>query len=442
MNVRFRGLHGVIAILALASMVIAGCAPAAPTEVAPTQPPAPAEATAPSAPAEPTAAPQLPPKEELTFGTAVQLSGWAVGDAELAHVQPYRLWVEQVNAKGGLCVAGYDKPIPIRLIEYDSESDIAKTVSLTEKLILEDQVDFVLPPWATAFTFAVAPIINKYGYPMIGTTESSSQLLAAAKAGQVPYYFGMWNPAEVVAPAVMGLVNEVGAKSAAVIFVGTLYGIDQSAILTRLLAANGIDVRLIESYPLGVTDLSPLLKKIKELNPDALLAISYPQDALLIQEQLAVIGFNPPLFYNSLSGYPQQRDKTGADAVQGMTSEGAWNRDFSPGSAEFYDAFEAAYSREPAWDTAITWASLQMLEEVICQVGLDREAQREYLATNTFDTIYGKVKFTDQYNLPVGDPEGANPPVLGQWQDGVFQVIWPADLRSTPLIFPKPDWPQ
>jgi branched-chain amino acid transport system substrate-binding protein len=277
---------------------------------------------------------------------------------------------------------------------------------------------------------------------MIGTTESSSQLLAAAKAGQVPYYFGMWNPAEVVAPAVMGLVNEVGAKSAAVIFVGTLYGIDQSAILTRLLAANGIDVRLIESYPLGVTDLSPLLKKIKELNPDALLAISYPQDALLIQEQLAVIGFNPPLLYNSLSGYPQQRDKTGADAVQGMTSEGAWNRDFSPGSAEFYDAFEAAYSREPAWDTAITWASLQMLEEVICQVGLDREAQREYLATNAFDTIYGKVKFTDQYNLPVGDPEGANPPVLGQWQDGVFQAIWPADLRSTPLIFPKPAWPQ
>jgi branched-chain amino acid transport system substrate-binding protein len=377
----------------------------------------------------------------LTFGTAIQLSGWAVGDAELAHTQPYRLWVEQVNARGGLCVAGYDSLIPIRLIEYDSESDIARTVSLTERLILEDQVDFILPPWATAFSFAVAPIINQHGYPMIGTTEGSSQLLEAARAGQVPYYFGMWNPAEVVAPAVMGLVDELGAKSAAVIFVGTLYGIDQSAELTRLLGRAGINVVLVESYPLGVTDLSPLLKRIQDLNPDALMAISYPQDALLIQEQLQVLGWSPPLFYNSLSGYPQQRDRTGPAAVEGMVSEGAWNRDFSPGSAEFYDAFSSKYGREPAWDTAITWASLQMIEQTICEVGLDREAQRDYIANNAFDTIYGRVRFTDQYNLPTGDPGGANPPVLGQWQDGVFQVIWPSDLRSSEVVFPKPEWP-
>jgi len=382
-------------------------------------------------------APTKPAPDTIKIGTAIQLSGWAVGDAELAHTQPYQLWVEQVNEQGGVYVKDYDKRIPVELIMYDSESDIAKTVSLTEKLILEDKVDIVFTPWATAFTFAVAPIINQYKYPMIGTTESSSQLL---KAG-LPYYFGMWNPAEVVAPAVVGLVLEKGIKSVAVIFVGTLYGIDQSAAMTPLLAENGIEVKLVESYPLGVTDLSPTLKKIQDLNPDALLAITYPQDAMLIQEQLMVIGFNPKLFYNSLSGYPQQRDKFGEEACQGMLSEGAWNKNYTPDSPAFYDAFTAKWNREPAWDTAITYASLQMWEQVLREVGLDREKQRDYLAATTFDTIYGKVKFTNGYNLPTGDPNGANPPVLGQWQDGVFQVAWPQDLRTTDVIFPKPNWP-
>ncbi len=380
-------------------------------------------------------------KQVITFGTAIQLSGWAVGDAELAHAQPYKLWIDQLNARGGIKVKGYDKPIPVKLIQYDSESDIAKTVSLTEKLILEDKVDIVLPPWATAFTFATAPIVNKYKYPMIGTTESSSQLLQAAKQGKMPYYFGMWNPPDVVAPAVVGLVKEVGVKSVAVIFVGTLYGIDQNAVMTRMLGIEGVNILMVESYPLGVTDLSPLLKKIKALNPEGLIAISYPGDALLIQEQLQVIDFNPKLFYNSLSGYPQQRDKTGNASVEGMVSEGAWNRDFGPGSAEFYDAFMKTFKREPAWDTVITYASLQMWEQVLAAVGLDREKQREYIAKTAFDTIYGKVKFSDQYNLPTGDPKGANPPVLGQWQNGVFQVVWPKSLRAKPFIFPKPAWP-
>jgi len=387
------------------------------------------------------AAAKGPAKQSVTFGTSIQLSGWAVGDAELAHVQPYKLWIDKVNAEGGLVVKGFGNRLPAKLIQYDSESDIAKTVSLTEKLILEDKVDVILPPWATAFTFGVAPIINKYKYPMIGTTESSSQLLKAAEEGKMPYYFGMWNPPDVVAPAVVELVKETGLKSVAVIFVGTLYGIDQSAVMMRLLGMANVSIQLVESYPLGATDLSPLLKKIKTLNPDGLIAISYPADALLIQEQLQVINFNPKLFYNSLSGYPQQRDKTGKEAVEGMTSEGAWNRDFGPGSPEFYDAFMKAFNREPAWDTVITYASLEIWEEVLAEVGLDREAQREYISKTTFDTIYGKVKFTDQYNLPKDDPEGANPPVLGQWQNGVFEVVWPKSLRTKPLLFPKPDWP-
>ena len=383
-----------------------------------------------------------PPPDVITFGAGLQLSGWAVGDTELAHTQPYDLWIEQLNAQGGIYVKDYDTRIPVELVVYDTESDIGKTVRMYEKLILEDQVDILLPPWATAYNFAVAPIVEQHGYPMIGTTESSEQLREAMRAGQFNYYFGMWNPALAVGKDLVDLVKSVGAESVAVIFVGTTYGIDQSAVALPLLAREGINVALVESYPLGVTDLSTLLKKIQELEPDALLAMSYPQDAMLIQEQLMVLGYNPALFYNSLSGYPLQRNRFGAEAAEGMISEGAWNQDWDTrGSKEFYDDFWEMFDREPAWDTAITWASLQMWEDVLAEVGLDREAQKDYIAETTFDTIYGKVKFTNGENVFTGDPDGAYPPIFGQWQDGVFEVVWPEEIASASLEFPKPDWP-
>jgi branched-chain amino acid transport system substrate-binding protein len=383
-----------------------------------------------------------PPPKTIKIGAGLQLSGWAVGDTELAHTQPYEMWVEQLNQKGGIYVKDYDKRIPVELIVYDTESDIGKTVRMYEKLILEDKVDILLPPWATAYNFAVVPIVEQHKYPMIGTTESSEQLREALRGGRFKYYFGMWNPASVVGTELFKLLKDVGVKSTAVIFVGTTYGIDQSAVVTPLLAREGIAVQLIESYPLGVADLSPLLKKIQGLNPDALLAISYPQDAMLIQQQLQVINFNPKVFYNALSGYPEQRNRFGGDAAEGMLSEGAWNENWDTrGSKEFYKDFWDMWNREPAWDTAITWASLQMWEDVLREVGMDREAQRAYIANTTFDTIDGKVKFTNGENVYTGDPDGAYPPVFGQWQNGVFEVVWPKDIASSSLIYPKPAWP-
>lgn len=383
-----------------------------------------------------------PAPKTIKFGAGLQLSGWAVGDAELAHSQPYTLWVEQLNKQGGIYVKDYDKRIPVELIVYDTESDIGKTVRMYEKLILENKVDILLPPWATAFNFAIAPIIEQHKYPLISTTESSEQLREALRGGKFKYYFGMWNPAAVVGKELFNLIKDVGVKSAAVIFVGTTYGIDQSAVANPLLAREGINVQLIESYPLGVADLSPVLKKIQSLNPDALLAMSYPQDAMLIQQQLQVIGFNPKLFYNSLSGYPEQRNRFGAAAAEGMISEGAWNENWNTrGSKEFFKAFWAKWNREPAWDTAITWASLQMWEDALKEVGLDREAQRAYIAKTTFDTIDGKVKFTNGENVFTGDPKGAYPPIFGQWQKGVFEVVWPKEIASAKLIYPKPNWP-
>src|SRR5262245_40433529 len=69
---------------------------------------------------------------------------YSVG-AGITQAPNYALWVEQVNAKGGLTVKGEGR----RAVEYvttDDRSEIETAVRFYEKLMTEDKVDLILPP--------------------------------------------------------------------------------------------------------------------------------------------------------------------------------------------------------------------------------------------------------------------------------------------------------
>jgi branched-chain amino acid transport system substrate-binding protein len=65
---------------------------------------------------------------------------------------------------------------PVEYLATDDRSEIETAVRFYDKLMGDDKVDLILPPWGTAMNFAVAPIATKYGYPMIGPTVSSNKL--------------------------------------------------------------------------------------------------------------------------------------------------------------------------------------------------------------------------------------------------------------------------
>ncbi|NIQ37194.1 MAG: ABC transporter substrate-binding protein [Proteobacteria bacterium] len=382
---------------------------------------------------------QAAAKDRLKFGAAIQLSGAVAAPTEELQIRDWKLWVEQVNGRGGIFVPEHGKRLPVDLILYDDRSDPGTTVRMVEKLILEDKVDVILPPWGTAWHFAVAPLVNKYKYPMIGTSCASATLKMMAP--NLPYFFVMEIYTARMAESLVELLQELGVKSAAVIFVSTLYGIDWWEASKPLLKKAGIDVVLLESYPLEVTDLSPLLKKIKSLNPDALLGYAYPGDSHLITEQSKVIDFNPK-FFTVLVGAasPVFRDKFGADVVEGITGCGVWNPKVPyPGAREYFDAYVAKWGVEPdRWET-YNYAALQIWEQVISKVGLDREKQRQMIASDTFPTMWGNIKFVDQYNID-------SPGDIGQWQNGEFEAVAPRAKRLAAgverVVYPKPPWPK
>lgn len=374
-------------------------------------------------------------KDKIVIGTAISLSGPYAPGAAMTQIPNYKMWVEEVNADGGIYVKEYGKKLPVELIIYDDKSNVGTAVKLLEKLILEDKVDFILPPWGTAMHFATAPVATKYGYPLIGPTVSSEKMREMAP--KIPYFFGMLNMPREQAAALVDLLAELGIKKVALIYVADAYGIEWAQKTVPALEKKGIDIAIKKSYPLGSKDLSPLLKTIKAANVDGVLCMSYPGDTFLITGQSKVIGLNPKVFYLGVGvAFPVYRDKFGVEMVEGIMGAGAWNAKLKyPGAKAYFDRHLKRWKKEPdRWASAFAYASLQVLQQAIEKAGsLDRKKIRDIIATDTFPTVIGPVKFEGGFNIQ-------SPGEIGQWQNGEFEVVAGKSKRTAEPIFPKPAW--
>ncbi len=373
-------------------------------------------------------------KDEIVFGQVTSLSGPnAVGVAGTTG-PVHEMWIADVNADGGIYVEEYGKKLPIRLIQYDDGSDIGTMTTLLEKLIVEDKVDFILPPWSTAFHFAAAPIANKYEYILIAGAGGAVKL--KEMIADLPYFFQVISFADTQMPALADILEELGVESVAIIFIGDLHGVEYSGVLVPELGLRDIDVKMVKVYPANPSDLSPMLKEAKALDVDAFIGITYPPATFLATGQAIELGLNFDVFYLNVFAFsPVYRDAFGP-LSEGVMGAGAWNGKTSPGAKAFLDHYMDYWDgAEPDyWGSIFYYSSLQHFQQAIEEAGtLDQAVIRDLLATKTYDTYLGPYKYENQFFLE-------HPGEIGQWQDGIFEVIDVGEKRTAAPII-KPDWP-
>ncbi|MET0310585.1 MAG: amino acid ABC transporter substrate-binding protein, partial [Burkholderiaceae bacterium] len=223
----------------------------------------------------------------VRVGYAIARTGpWTPG-AQVSQEPNYLLWAEQVNAAGGLSVKGVKRPV--ELVSSDDRSEIETCVRSYEKLMGSDKVDLVLPPWGSNANFAVAPLANRFGYPMIAPTALSRKLIDM----NLPFFFSILQQPDRMMGALVDMLVAQGAKTVAIVYMDDLFGLENFAALNNALKKTSIQVVERKSYPLGVKDLSPVLRGIKDQNPDAFIGITYPPDTILASKQAKEVGFNP-----------------------------------------------------------------------------------------------------------------------------------------------------
>jgi branched-chain amino acid transport system substrate-binding protein len=365
----------------------------------------------------------------VRVGYAIARTGPWAGGAQVSQEPNYLMWAEQHNAAGGINVKG--TPRRIELVSSDDRSDMETCIRSYEKLMGSDKVDLILPPWGSNANFALAPLANRFGYPLLAPTALSRKLVDM----NLPYFFSLLQQPDRMMGSLVDMLTAQGVKSIAILYMDDLFGLENFAALNAALKKTSIQVAERKSYPLGIKDLSPVLRAIKDQNPDAFIGITYPPDTILASRQAKEIGFNPKIFYASVgTAFQLYRNLIGAGA-EGVTGMGSWNAKTSSGAKAYFDAHKAKFAgKEPdRWASGHCWAGLEILTQALGKVGLDRKAIREYVAKTEHDTIIGKLRFQ-------GSENASTPGSVSQWQNGEFEVVWPQSMATAQLVTPKPAW--
>jgi len=374
-------------------------------------------------------------QDKVKIGYAISKTGPNAGGASITQIPNYEMWVKDVMAKGGLKVG--DKRLPIEVVEYDDRSNSEEAVRAVERLITQDKVDLLFPPWGTGLNLAVGPVFNKYGYPQL--TFSAVTDRAPELAKRWPNSFWLLGTSKQYVDALTGLLKKmrdegkIGANIA-MISIADGFGIDLSQAARKGFTDAGFKLVYDKSYPIGTQDLSPLIGEAQRSGADTFVAFSYPPDTMALTEQAKVASYAPKVLFLGVGvGFPMYPQRFAAN-VEGIMSLGGWSKD-NAATLAYAKKHEEMFKRGPdRWGSQVGYSSLQMLEQAIERVGkLDRAAIIKELQTGTFDTVLGKVKLVDNMMQD-------NFWLIGQWQDGFFVGLAPQRAGVGTPVVPKPAW--
>jgi branched-chain amino acid transport system substrate-binding protein len=373
----------------------------------------------------------------IRIGYAISLSGPNATGARLTLLLNYRLWVQELNAAGGIMLKDFGKKVPIEVIEYDDHSNADDAVAAVEHLITDDKADFILPPWGTGLNLAVGPVFNSAGYPQLAATALTDKAPEQAKFWPNSFWLlGTMSPAAEALVATIATLRSEGkiGNRVAMVNVADQFGIGLAKAARRALKKHSFELVYDRAYPVGSEDMRAIMAEAKQINPDAFVAFSYPPDTFMITEEARALNFNPKVFYTAVgTAYPLFKQRFGA-SIEGVMGIGGWNADTHE-SKDYLQRHVAIMGEEPdRWASPVCYASLQMLQQAIERAGsINRSAVIKELQTGTFDTVLGEVKLVNniyQKNWWVG-----------QWQNGEFHGIAPHIMAgATPVMFPKPSW--
>ena len=377
-------------------------------------------------------------KDKIVVGMARPISGWmaVIGDSAFRPV--YETWVKEVNAKGGIYVKEYGKKLPIELLIYDDKSDVGTMTRLTEKLIVQDKVDFLWPACGTAFVFAQAPIANKHGYILLTAEGGATQIKDMLRS--LPYVFvGLSFSDWYQLPVFAELLGEKGAKTAYIMYIGDLFGIEYSGVAGIEFPKHGVEIIGISSVPPGTKDLSPIIKKAKASKADVFCCFGYPDQVMPATGTSMALGYNPKAWIGGPGVNFGFYHTTFGPAVNGVTGFTA----FSPKqSAAAKELAEKLYAGKPEqiqdpWGHPLYWASLEFWKQAIEKAGtLDQKVIRDIMAKEKFETVLGPTWFENGLMA-----KECHTGEIGQWQKEVFEVVGPKKHATAEFVYPKPPWP-
>ncbi len=377
----------------------------------------------------------------ITLGASVSLTGKYSTNG--THTKNgYNLALKLINEKGGVKVDGKSCKLAIKY--YDDESTPARGAELAERLIKQDGVKFMLGPYSSGLTKAIAPVTEKYRIPMVEANGASRSLFTKG----YKYLFAVLSTSEQYLASAVALAAENAGKLGKKPDQMTLALAIQNDPFSQDIRAGVIDdgkkygmkVVVDDKLPKELNDMTTTLTKVRALHPDLLVVSGHAKGAATAIRQIAEMKVDVPILAMTHCDSAKIIKKFGKAAEYTLCAS-QWAptltyKDNVFGSAmDFAKLFEKTYKYTPPYQAAESAAAVLVYADAFNRAGsTDPQKVRDALAATDMQTFYGNVKF---------DATGKNiakPMVLYQVQNGKYVVVAPSKWAAAKAIIPRPKW--
>lgn len=381
--------------------------------------------------------------DTIVLGAAVSLTGKYNTEGKNTK-DGYDLAVKRINEMGGVKVGG--KSYKLKVQYYDDESDAARAVQLAERLIQQDGIKFILGPYSSPITVAMAPITEKHKIPMVEGNGASRALFNKGYR----YLFAVLSTSEQYLTEAVALAAAEAKKAGrdpktmkvALVVENDAFSLDVRAGVVEDVQRHGMQLVIDDKMPKEINDLSATLTKVKALQPDLLVVSGHARGATLITRQIGEMKVNVPMLAITHCDTAQVNDqaKFGKNA-ENMLCAQQWapelnykDKWFGP-AADYAKRFEKEFGYVPPYQAAESTASVLVFADALERAGtFDTEKVRDAIAATDIETFYGRVKFDDT------GKNVAKPMVLQQIQNGKFVAVAPSQFATGKLVHPRPMW--
>lgn len=374
--------------------------------------------------------------EPLKVGITVSNSG-AFMLASQSGERGVRIWVDDVNRRGGLDFDGRKRKV--ELVELDDRSDKQMVPRVYETLISDHDVDVLIAPFGSTLTSVAATVAERNDKFMVSWSASSDGI----------YEQGLKNIVSAVVPSSLipgtnlRLLKDAGVKKIAIVYVDEAFPASLAEAANEEAVKMGFEVVMNETYQKGTKDFSVILQKATALGAEAFYPHSYEVDSILMVRQMNELDIKFDNVYMMYGSTPQFMDLGKAaenitshtqydPAVKWAITDGLQNDAFVARYKELYPT--VSYSED--FQTVLAYGAGVALERLLGEANSTEPAKLKQAAltlSGKITTISGKFAIDE-----TGKQIGMEAIVLQNQPGKGLVPVAPPEVANAKLIYPIP----
>ena len=376
--------------------------------------------------------------EEIKIGALFPLTG----DLALLGEESFRgveIAVEEFNENGGL------DGKKIKIVKGDAvDPDAAQAEA--NRLINQEKINTIVGSFSSGISFAASEVAERndalyWELGAVSDAVTDRKYKSILRINPPASYFSIAHINFIKDVVASKLGKDISDIKVAIAHEDSSYGTTIADEAKKLANEEGINIVSTQSYSASSNDLSSVVINLKKVEPDVLIAVSYINDAILLDRQMQELGLKIPVFLGSGGGHTLTDFH---DAV-GENSNGLFNvdfpqyninREYTPGMDEFIKLYEEKYGKGPSSGHSVAnYMGMKVVLDILTDVG---NTDTEKLRASALKYTAEKGTTATGWGIDFDEETGQNKlgePYVHQWIDGKLITVWPENVAvQEPII--------